>query len=323
MAQLAIKGHPTRGKEVIKILEMLGGKSYTGLPYKGDDSDRYYYINKVDNYINSETICSTLFPPKKFQIFILEDFLAINPYKVGDKVIYTSEVFTIIGMKWDCNRDIVIYTMKNNCGIIDCYDSTWIKPYKEEIKEENKIFNEILDTLSSYLIDFMTPQGIDKCIKYIRENMDEYNKEELKEAIKIAIPKGYEFSEVNNQHVVFTKIQPKYPKTYEECIGQLPINWDGKVEGYESELLVDFQKLLIARDVYWKKAGEQLGLGKPWEPNWDDENEFKYGIYHFRNGIMYDGSCINPTLLAFPTAEIRDLFYKNFKNLIEKCKKLL
>lgn len=277
MAQLAIKGHPTRGKEVIKILEMLGGKSYTGLPYQGDDSDRYYYINKIDNYINAETICRTLVPPKKFQIFILEDFLAINPYKVGDKVIYTSEVFHITGMKWDCNRDIVIYTMKNNCGIIDCYDSTWMKPYKEEIKE----------------------------------------------AIKIAIPKGYEFSEVNNQHVVFTKIQPRYPKNYNECIGQLPINWDGNVVGYESELLIDFQKLLIARDVYWKIAGEQLGLGKPWEPDWDDENEFKYGIYHFRNGIMYDGSCINPTLLAFPTEEIRDLFYKNFKNLIEKCKKLL
>jgi hypothetical protein len=35
MAKLAIRGHATRGKEVIEILEMLGGKSYTGLAYKG------------------------------------------------------------------------------------------------------------------------------------------------------------------------------------------------------------------------------------------------------------------------------------------------
>ena len=27
MAKLAIKGHPTRGKEVIEILEMFGGKN--------------------------------------------------------------------------------------------------------------------------------------------------------------------------------------------------------------------------------------------------------------------------------------------------------
>ena len=42
MAQLAIQGHATRGKEVIKLLEMLGGINKIG--YFGDTLDYYYFI---------------------------------------------------------------------------------------------------------------------------------------------------------------------------------------------------------------------------------------------------------------------------------------
>ena len=117
-------------------------------------------------------------------------------------------------------------------------------------------------------------------------------------------------------------IQPQYPKTYEECCDVI-----SRFTEYDfnkkRELLLNFNKLIKCRDAYWKIACEQMGLGKPWEPDWDDENEFKYGLYHFRNGIMRDGSCINSTLLAFPTEEMRDAFYENFKDLIEYCKELL
>ena len=53
MVQLAIKGHPTRGGEVIQLLEMLGGSYYYQcIPYKGneyllgttDDCDEYFKI---------------------------------------------------------------------------------------------------------------------------------------------------------------------------------------------------------------------------------------------------------------------------------------
>lgn len=48
------------------------------------------------------------------------------------------------------------------------------------------------------------------------ENLQPY-KEETE--IKIDIPKGYEFAGIddNRQQVVFIKIQPEYPKNYEEC----------------------------------------------------------------------------------------------------------
>jgi hypothetical protein len=87
--------------------------------------------------------------------------------------------------------------------------------------------------------------------------------------------------------------------------------------------MANFYRLILCRDTYWKIAGEEMGLGKPWQPNWDDEDEYKYGLFRLRNLIYKDTAAINPTLLIFPTQEMRDVFYENFKDLIEQCKELL
>ena len=135
MSNFAIKGHETRGKEVIDILEMLGG------------NNKYYITNTEDNLWyrlrSKDNVIIATYPNSSIKtVLSLEEFLEKFPYKVGDEVIYTSEVFTIIGMKWDCSRDIVIYTMKNNCSIINCYDSTWIKPYNEETMKDYLVTEE-------------------------------------------------------------------------------------------------------------------------------------------------------------------------------------
>lgn len=127
----------------------------------------------------------------------------------------------------------------------------------------------------------------------------------------------YEYIEENGK-AFFVKKKTDYPKTYEECIGKLPINWDNKVEGYKSEMLDSFQKLIICRDVYWTMAGEEMGLQGPWEPDWNDEKQDKYGFY---NEVKY--IIINSAIFVFPTPEMRDVFYDNFKKEIEICKELL
>lgn len=116
-----------------------------------------------------------------------------------------------------------------------------------------------------------------------------------------------------------------YPKTYEECISKLRINRDCKVEGYKCDLLTAFQKLLICRNAYWKIAGEEMGLGKPWNPDWSNKNELKYCIENrYDKGIHYDVLVHTQKTLAFPTYEMRDAFYDNFnEKLIEQCKELL
>lgn len=115
-----------------------------------------------------------------------------------------------------------------------------------------------------------------------------------------------------------------YPKTYEECCKVLDWNHRNYDRvGYESELLCKFQVLLLCRDAYWKIAGEEIGLGKPWKPDWTNNNEVKFIIGVSENEIIKCCSGIAQYIFAFPTKEMRDAFYENFKSEIEICKELL
>ena len=123
------------------------------------------------------------------------------------------------------------------------------------------------------------------------------------------------------------KKRPKYPQTYEECCKILfPNSVElGKVliSGYKCELLEKFGALLICRDAYWRIAGEEMGLDKPWEPDWGNQKLPKYCIAGVEGQIKTAERYIVNTILAFPTAEMRDAFYEVFKEEIEICKELL
>lgn len=77
MAQLAIKGHPTRGREVIQLLEMLGADR---LGYKDTFVGFYYYIG-CDVIVSSDKC------PIDAIVFTLEEFEEKFPYKVDDVVV--------------------------------------------------------------------------------------------------------------------------------------------------------------------------------------------------------------------------------------------
>lgn len=147
------------------------------------------------------------------------------------------------------------------------------------------------------------------------------------EGLAYTLPDGYIFKDENGNEILTSKIilekkKKEYPKTYEECVGKLSINWDGKVEGYKCDLLAAFQKLLICRDVYWTIAGEEIwNTSKPWNPNCHGED--KYTIEYYDGVIIRASSLLDNRILAFPTAEMRDAFKENFKELIEICKELL
>jgi hypothetical protein len=134
---------------------------------------------------------------------------------------------------------------------------------------------------------------------------------------------------INTTKIVLEKKKKKYPKTFLGCCDVLSIEdlISRGVKGYKSELLDTFQKLLICRDAYWQLYGEEMGLNRPWKPDYDSGVN-KYGIICL-NGVVQES---NPTtnwerhlnkVLDFPTAEMRDAFYENFKEEIEFCKELL
>ena len=86
MANLAIKGHATRGKEVIEILKILGGKNQKYV-YSGKDTLHYYFIDNETGDIRAKLYTDNCWTKVIYIIFTLEEFLEKYPYKVGDKIL--------------------------------------------------------------------------------------------------------------------------------------------------------------------------------------------------------------------------------------------
>lgn len=144
------------------------------------------------------------------------------------------------------------------------------------------------------------------------------------------LPNGFIFKDENGNIINATKIvlekkKPKYPTTYEECCDILNIRWEKNyTQGYKCGLISRFQELLICRNAYWKIAGDEMELGKSWEPDWKDFSEDTYPtITKCNNRIIKTSIYTHDCFLAFPTAEVRDAFYEHFNDLIESCKELL
>ena len=133
------------------------------------------------------------------------------------------------------------------------------------------------------------------------------------------------------------KKKKEYPKTYEECceVLSIPSYYNLKYHTFEHDyhelatsnklLLLQGKlnilgKLLICRDAYCKIVGDEMGLGKPWEPSKD---KMVYSFYRHSNEIETDVFSGESVTFEFPTEEMRDAFYDNFKKDIEKCKELL
>jgi hypothetical protein len=178
-----------------------------------------------------------------------------------------------------------------------------IKPYKEETMEEKT------DTALALDLKLKGKDYSDRRFCY-------------------KIPNGYEIDCVKNNEIILKPIKPQYPKTYEEC-HKLMVQWKEYDCNPNSELILcevpihDFCKLIVARNIYWKIAGEQMGLGKLWKPNWAKADEIKYCIVNTEGNVVEWVQKTTNKILAFPTEEMRDAFLENFKDLIELCKELL
>jgi hypothetical protein len=144
--------------------------------------------------------------------------------------------------------------------------------------------------------------------------------------LEYKIVDGYEVDKIENGNIILKPIKPKYPKNYEECCGVLGMTYDypdiKMVSIDECSLYSSFIELKRCRDAYWKIAGEEMGLDKPWEPDWESYKDNFCIITYKNKPIRYEIQYRN-RILAFPTEEMRDAFYENFGDLIENCKELL
>lgn len=324
--KLAIKGHPTRGKEVIELFKMMGGWE---CGYCGNGIGFYYYISQFGNI---EASCK----PSKFDTYIvytLEEFLEKYPFKVNDKVVDEADGCpgVVCEMKWDEDVSDMKYCVAFGNGI----DFGWFA---------NDSINYFKIKKNENLEETQSKREYDE----LRMPLDDDDKLATEATImgkKILPPDGYLVGKItqtdNGMLVEYVEKKPVYPKTYKECCDVLliPPYYNLRYHTYEpnydeyatSNTLLSLKdklnilgKLIICRDTYWKIAGEEMGLGKPWEPKYEAlmDNTF-FTIQTFNGEIDKSATSHRNSILAFPTIEMRDTFYENFKDLIEQCKELL
>ena len=287
--KLAIVGHATRGREVIRLLKMLGGNegfSDTGLRLGGTEVCCVYHIGTGGSIIYSHHSAVN----DDFIVFTLEEFQKKYPFEIGDKVVYTKfgdncndYPVTIESMKW--TGTTIEYTF-NDC--VTC------------LTKDLKIWEE-------------EPKAV---ISGICLNSCDY-------ADEVELSLGDYEIEVRGNRTYAVKKKPVYPTTFEECLNLLYCKSILRpIIGHKAELLLNLEKLLICRDAYWKIAGEQMGLGDSWKYDMS-KDEFSCAISYQYGWIEKNEIRHKNAILAFPTKEMRDAFYENFKDLIESCKELL
>jgi hypothetical protein len=283
-------------------------------------------INNKIYYIDDNGFCSWDFigyeEIDKYEIFTLEEFLEKYPFKVGDKVMDGyGDTLTIKSMSWSADFETMVYDFEDSAIVLAADDIKFADDDKlsgtvdnsTEAKSCTVSLKAIEDSIDS--VQFVQSGKI-VAVRFNTQNYE--NEVELQlDDYEIKIRDGKTYA---------VRKKPAYPKTYEECCKVLKKNPDIKpevrmVSPEESLLFFKFIMLKRCRDAYWEIAGEEMGLDGPWEPA--VQNTIS-GITRSKDEVeKYSCRYGKTRLLEFPTIKMRDVFFENFKDLIERCKELL
>ena len=222
----------------------------------------------------------------QWTMYYLDDFLKKYPYQVGNKVVTNDcDVCKIHSMYWDRGLNRISYILETPIGLSKGWSANELQPAEEKQTMGEKKINQM---------------SLANC------DLDE---------VEIVLGDKFELKIKDGKYYAVRK---QYPKTYEECCDVLIpdcVEFNVILNGYNSVLLEEFGKLLICRDAYWKLADN-------WKPDWNNISD-KHCIYVVGKEMWSKECQTRQCTLAFPTAEMRNAFYENFKDLIEQCKELL
>ena len=294
--KLAIKFEKERKNDIIKLLEYFGGKNNT--TYVEFLEDTYCYIDLNGNINVMHSWNSRIMD---FDRFNYSEFIKKIQFIPGDKVTVNLLGFEehpekVVGkLIWNSKSKSIAYSMRCKDEGKEIYSPDVLDPVVKEVTVNN-------------IEDFLA----DKKISSINFQDQEHYTDE----VELCLSDQHEIKEKNGKWFVVKK-KPELPKTYEECCRVLGItNAVNGCCGYIWQLLNEFQELIICRDAYWELAGD-------WKPDYNNGCMTKYIITVAENKIFTDVSELFNYVLTFPTKEMRDKFYENFEDLIEKCKELL
>lgn len=153
------------------------------------------------------------------------------------------------------------------------------------------------------------------------------------ETKEIILPQGWEVDKVEDNKIILKESKKELPKTWEECIAKIrDLEYIDRNCIYKATFsaetasnhindipiglgkpMLALMRLLVCREVY--RQG--------WKPNWTKGTENKYCIINYFNEIQSTDYCFTDRVLSFQSAEIRDQFLENFKDLIKEAKELI
>ena len=283
--KLAIQGHPTRGKEVIQILESLGGNNYNCL---NANAPRLYYYNGNFNHI--DYIHRELINRNTYKLYTLEEFERAFPFKIGDRVISITTNLTGIITKLSENG---WYYVKYDNGNFACAFGQNLKLYKE-MKEERNI------TLT-----------LDKAQEWYKKGgeLREIALQAFTEKELNPLPRSWEeFATNYARRGYYISSDGKPLMCASSGKFSSPHVCPSKKSAEAHLALIQLEQL---RNCWWNG----------WEPIWDCSE--KWCIRLWGNELTIGTTKNISRFLTFPTKEMADEFLKCFRDLIELARDLI
>ena len=281
--KIAIQGHSTRGKEVIQILESLGGKNRNY--FVGGRFSQYYFINC---YGNIDLDLKTNLLNCKF--YTLEEFEKEFPFKVGDKIKYISSI-GIIKEYCYINNEPAYKIESADLGIIVTMPAKELKPYKEM---ERNI------TLT-----------LDKAKEWYKKGgeLREIALQAFSERELNPLPRSWEEFATSHARMGYYISSDGKPLRCASS-GKLssPHVCPSKKSAEAHLAMIQLEQL---RNCWWNG----------WKPEWD--SSCKHVIRRDHNEICVINACHISSFLVFPTYEMAKEFLECFKDLIEKAGDLI
>lgn len=299
--KIAIQGHPTRGKEVIQILESLGGNNLHIM--EGSGSDCCYYIDSCFNINDNPTI---FVEQVGYKIYTLEEFEKEFPFKIGDIV------FTTI------TKNMKTTTFKGVVKNIHFDDS--IYPYHCSFEDS--------ETCSLGGMDVIVKCKTNELFKMQKERNITLTLEKAKEWYN----KGGELKEIALQAFKEEELN-SLPRSWEEFVESTKFTFNCSLEyingiGHWSNSCLPNKAIGESSEIWDKYVAlfQLEQLRNYWIQNrtykWDDHS-LKYQIKFMRNQYeILALKCVR-NFLTFPTREVAEEFLECFRDLIEQAGDLI
>ena len=192
--KIAIQGDPIRWRDIKKALIGIGAAD---CPTKTCDNSKFiYFLGGWDD----KTICSddlTLRKKKDYIIYTIEEFKIEFPHKIGDRVFWCEQPYTITGLSYYEGR--ICYDGYIYMGDLWAYPEC-ITAYPRTINKQSP----------ERKLEKLKYDDIENFPNYSKPALPPNVKIDSDETIHIHIPKGYKVEmEFGEDEIILKKIQMK------------------------------------------------------------------------------------------------------------------